>query len=176
MKYVLTPLESEIKKLYHTMGIQRPDQIELCEVAAKLNIWIHFEKVKSRAFDHDGLFSIVIDSRILEPEQWQDFGHELGHVLNHDGDQLDMDPTFREFQEIKANNFAQHFCVPTFMILDSGLPYTWNEAILYVMDTFNVTDSFARKRLMHFNNQVIGFEFHKAIREAQREAELVLME
>jgi hypothetical protein len=166
MTYILTPLEHEIEKMYLSLGIYQPDQIELCDIAAKLNIWVHFEPVRSRALDNAGLHSIIIDSRISESKQWEDFGHELNHILHHGGCQLNMPESFREFQEIKANNFALHFCVPTFMILDSGLPYTWNEAILFVMDTYNVTEKFARKRLEHFNKQVIGFEFHIAFKEA----------
>lgn len=177
MNYVLTPLEEEIKKLYQSMGIYRPDQMELFDMAGKLEIWVHIADFESQSLEREeGLFSIILDIYKSEAEQWEDFGHELAHVLFHAGCQYKLPDSFVDFQESKANNFALHFCIPTFMILDSGLPYTWNEAILFVMDTFNVTEHFARKRLEHFNNQVIGFEFHKAIREAQREAELVLME
>lgn len=173
MKYALTPLEEKIKNLYLSMGIRRPDQIELCDIAANLNIWVHFANFESASCEREnGLFSIVLDKNKSESEQWEDFGHELKHVLWDVGNQLEMSDSFSEFQEVKANNFALQFCVPTFMILDSGLPFTWGEATLFVMDTFNVTDTFARKRLEHFNKQVIGFEFHNAIREAQKMAEM----
>ncbi|MDD9312695.1 ImmA/IrrE family metallo-endopeptidase [Cytobacillus firmus] len=164
MKYQLTPLENDIKNLYLTMGIYRPDQIDLEDIAFKLDIWLHEAKFKSRARSYKGMHTIVIDSRISEPEKWEHFGHEVNHILYHEGNQLNMPSSFRQFQEAKSNNFALHFCIPTFMILDSGLPYTWNEATLYVMETFNVTEPFARKRLLHFNNQVIGFEFYEALR------------
>lgn len=150
------------------MGIQRPDQVDIDDVAFKLDIWIHEWKFKSRARSFKGMHSILLDSRISDQEKWQDFGHELCHILNHEGNQIHMPPAFLEFQEVKANNFAMHFCVPTFMILDAGLPCTWNEATLFVMETFNVTESFARKRLLHFNNQVIGFEYYEALRRQWR--------
>lgn len=173
MTYILTPLEEEIKKLYLSMGILRPDQVDLFDIAGKLNVWVHVAKYESRACEREkGLFSIVLDSRLSEPEQWEDFGHELCHVLMHGGSQLSMPASFREFQEIKAQNFALHFCVPTFMILDSGVPYTWNAAILFVMETFNVTEPFARKRLEHFNKQVIGFEFNRAFQDALKVSQL----
>jgi Zn-dependent peptidase ImmA (M78 family) len=163
MDYQLTPLEQDVKDLYHSLSVIRPDQIELLEIAARLNIWISLGRFSSKAKSYKGFYSIDIDSRISESEQWEVFGHELCHILRHGGNQLWMPKEFRDFQEVKANNFALHFCVPTFMILDSGLPHTWNEAILYVMETFNVTEPFARKRLEHFHKQVIGFEFYNAI-------------
>jgi Zn-dependent peptidase ImmA (M78 family) len=166
MGYHLTLLEQQIKNLYHSLGIYRPDQIDLEDIASKLSIWVHVAPFHSKAQKFRGHYSIVLDSRLSEYERWEDFGHELCHVLMHVGNQLKMPKPFKEFQEAKANNFAQHFCVPTFMLLDSGIPCTWNEAVLFIMETYNVSEHFARKRLEHFNNQVIGFEFHKAFRES----------
>jgi Zn-dependent peptidase ImmA (M78 family) len=163
MTYRLTLLEDQVKELYSSFGIYRPDQIDLKEIASKLNIWVHIAPFTSKAQRYRGLHSIVLDSRISEPEQWEDFGHELCHVLRHAGNQLNMPKSFKDFQEGKANNFALHFCVPTFMILDSGLPYSWNEALLFIMDTFNVTERFAQRRLERLNAQFMGFNFQKAI-------------
>ncbi|OLS39097.1 ImmA/IrrE family metallo-endopeptidase [Bacillus sp. MRMR6] len=164
MNYVLTPLEEEIKTMYLSFGIRRPDQIELYKIAEKLDIWIHIADYESQAIEREeGLFSIVLDIYKSEPEQWDDFGHELAHILYHSGNQLEMTETFSEFQEVKANNFALQFCVPTFMLIDSGLPPTWNEAVLFIMETFNVTQNSAQKKLIHFERQVIGFQFHESI-------------
>src|SRR4051812_7759399 len=127
MNYVLTPLEEEIKKLYISMDIHRPDQVDLWDIAKKLDIWLHIADYESQACERNGLLSIVLDIYKSEAEQWEDFGHELAHILWHGGNQITMPDSFSEFQETKANNFALQFCIPTFMILDSGLPMTWNE-------------------------------------------------
>jgi Zn-dependent peptidase ImmA (M78 family) len=171
MDYVLTPLEEEIKKMYLTFGIRRPDQIELFSIAYKLDIWVHIADYESQSCERDGLLSIVLDIYKSEQEQWEDFGHELAHILWHGGNQLDLSDSFVEYQEIKANNFALQFCVPTFMLLESGLPPLWNEAVLFVMETFNVTEEFARKKLMYFERQVIGFQFHEVFSHALKVAE-----
>ncbi|HLR80429.1 MAG TPA: ImmA/IrrE family metallo-endopeptidase, partial [Bacillota bacterium] len=79
-------------------------------------------------------------------KQWQDFGHELGHVLCHAGHQLKMNHMFLKYQEWKANNFMYHFCVPTFML------YQLKEVNVHnVMDLFNVEHEFACKRLASFS-------------------------
>lgn len=165
MEYQLTPLEQKIKELYHSFNIYRPDQIDMQDIADKMGIWLHALPIRSKAISRYGLQSIIIDCRKTEPEQWEEFGHEVSHLKYHAGNQLFIREDLIEYQETKANNFARHFCVPTFMLLDSGLPFTWAEAMLFVMETFNVTDRFAKKRLDHFNNQVIGFEYYEALRK-----------
>ncbi|MCY1631342.1 MULTISPECIES: ImmA/IrrE family metallo-endopeptidase [Bacillus] len=54
---------------------------------------------------------IILDSRLSPPEQWKEFGHELCHVLRHEGNQLTMSPLSAELQEMQANVFAYKFCV-----------------------------------------------------------------
>lgn len=172
MNYVLTPLEEEIKKMYLSWGIQHPFQIDLFKIADKLDIWIHIADFESQACERNGLMSIVLDIFKSESEQWEDFGHELKHILHDAGNQLEVSDAFANYQEVKANNFALQFCVPTFMILESGLPPSWNEAILFIMETFNVTEDFARKKLLHFERQVVGLQFHEAYCEALKVSEM----
>jgi Zn-dependent peptidase ImmA (M78 family) len=172
MRYVMTALEKEIKQMYLSWGIRNPYQMDLYKIAEKLDVWIHIADYESQTIERaDGLFSVVLDIYKSEAEQWEDFGHELAHVLYHAGNQLNMTDSFAEFQETKANNFALQFCIPTFMILESGLPPTRNEAILFLMETFNVTENFASKKLIHFERQVVGMQFHKAYWEAMKVAE-----
>ncbi|MEQ6048477.1 ImmA/IrrE family metallo-endopeptidase [Lysinibacillus capsici] len=59
---------------------------------------------------------IFLNNQLTICQSWQDFGHELGHVLLHMGNQQRMYPLFREYQEYKANNFMYHACVPSFML------------------------------------------------------------
>jgi Zn-dependent peptidase ImmA (M78 family) len=108
------------------------------------------------------LLSIILDIYKSEQEQWEDFGHELAHILWHGGNQIEMPDTLARFQEVKANNFALQFCVPTFMLLDLVIPHNLNEAVFFIMETFNVTGDFARKKLMHLERQLIGYQFHRA--------------
>ncbi|GIN71645.1 hypothetical protein J14TS2_21200 [Bacillus sp. J14TS2] len=58
---------------------------------------------------------------------------------------------------MEANNFALHFCVPTFMLQKSLLKHKIEsipEAIPYIINNYNVTDKIALKKLIHFRNQL----------------------
>lgn len=153
MLYTYTPLEDSIKKLYTYFDITQPSQLNMIDMAAKLNIWIHFTDMSSRAIDRNDLQSIVIDRRLSPPEKWLDFGHELCHILRHAGNQLVLPPLFVNMQEYKAHNFMLHFCVPTFMLRRINLPK--HSPAAHVASVFNVTHSIAVERLNHYKRQII---------------------
>jgi Zn-dependent peptidase ImmA (M78 family) len=147
MNYNYSTIEEYVKNLYHQLSIYVPEQIDMIDIAVKLDIWLHYENVKSKAIEKDDVHSIFIDHRLSPQEQWQDFAHELCHVLMHCGSQLHLPPDFIEYQESKAKNFAYQFCVPTFMLEKLVFPARKKEAIWLIAQTFNVEYTFAKIRL-----------------------------
>jgi Zn-dependent peptidase ImmA (M78 family) len=153
MKYQTTLLEDWIKEFYFNIDVYYPRQLDLLDIAARLGIFVHFKEFSSRVYNEE----IIIDSRLSPEEQWQDFAHELCHLLRQDGNQLLlMHNPFLDIQEAKAENFALHFCVPTFMLLQYKITNFSNvqDGISFVTEKFNVTQEFANKRLVHFRNQL----------------------
>jgi Zn-dependent peptidase ImmA (M78 family) len=161
MNYIYTSIEDYVKKMYHHLSIFVPEEIDMIEIAARLNIWLYFENVKSKAVERNEVFSMFIDRRLSPQEQWQDFGHELCHVLMHSGNQLQLPPDFILYQESKANNFSLHFCVPTFMLEQLELPAIKREAIEFIAKTFNVEMEFAKVRLERWISQKESYMFYK---------------
>lgn len=156
LEYQFTLIEEHIKDFYENLSIHTPYEIDMYHIASELDIWIHYLNDESHAYKNkNGLYSIFLDQRLSLQEQWQDFGHELGHVIKHVGNQYKLRRMFRELQESQANNFMYHFCVPTFMLLKYNLTnyMNVNDGIEFVSDTFNVTKDFAKKRLAHYRNQ-----------------------
>ena len=156
MLYTYTQLEDYIKDLYSYLDINDPNNIEINEIACKLDIKLKFWDEKSEANYFRGKFYIWLNKFLNKQTQWQEFGHELCHVLTHEGHQSYMGKDFLRYQEIKAENFALHFCVPTFMLLNYEITnyYDLTDGIPFVTETFNVTENFAKKRLVHFRNQI----------------------
>ncbi|MED2943457.1 ImmA/IrrE family metallo-endopeptidase [Bacillus swezeyi] len=162
MEFYLSHLEEYVKNMYLKFGFTEPHQIDMTRIAASLNIWIHYEHVNSMMIKHDGMYSIILNSSLSRKKQWEDFAHELCHVLKHAGNQLNMNQMFRELQEFQANQFMYHFCVPTFMLLKLDFPQLRCHAVKMIADLFHVTDEFASKRIELFEKRQIGMEFHKA--------------
>ncbi|MBN6887776.1 Zn-dependent peptidase ImmA (M78 family) [Cytobacillus horneckiae] len=172
MKFQMTSLENNIGKLYNFLEIQTPEEIEMYKIAEKLDIWIHYWNKESKMNYRKGMYSIILDNRKNSVRQWQDFCHELAHVIRHYGNQNKMHELFIDLQESQATNFMYHFCVPTFMLLKLNINdyININNGVDFVVKTFNVTEDFANKRLIHFRNQMLqakSDEEHRRYMEAR---------
>jgi len=152
MKYTTTLLEDWIKRFFNNMGIYRPHQLNMEIVTQRLGLFVTEKEIKSRIIND----IVFLDSRLSEQEKWQELAHELKHYLQDEGNQLLLPKSFVDLQEFQAENFALHFCVPTFMLLNFKITNYINieNGILFISETFNVTEDFAKKRLQHFRNQL----------------------
>ncbi|MGM0854291.1 MAG: ImmA/IrrE family metallo-endopeptidase [Bacillota bacterium] len=153
MQYQTSLLEDWIQDFYPHLGIYHPRQLDFMEIAARLGIYVHFQRFGSRIYDGE----IIIDERLTDQEQWQEFAHELCHLYLQYGNQIAMNKEFLSLQEAQAENFALHFCIPTFMLLryeisnfldvEAGVPFIAKE--------FGVTEEFARERLRKFKRKIL---------------------
>lgn len=136
-----THLEDYVFDLYKSIGITSPTDLDMLLIANRLGAEIVYRR---NAFSFDNEIVLV---RGDERQEWMDFGHEICHYLRHSGSQLRMNPLFIELQEWQANNFAYHFCIPTFMLQEIEILRYKNEAIQSIVDTFSVDYDFAIRRL-----------------------------
>ncbi|MEH7122074.1 ImmA/IrrE family metallo-endopeptidase [Bacillus sp. JJ1773] len=157
MNYIMTLLEENIQRIYKQVEILSPTEIDMYHIADGLDIWIHHHEEESKATKFKGQYYILLNDQLSPQEEWQDFAHELGHVVRHVGNQHKMNKPFRRMQESQSNNFMYHFCVPTFMLLEYEISNFENidEGSVFVSNVFNVTEEFAKKRLIRFHNQVL---------------------
>lgn len=148
MSYTYTTADDYVKNLYQTIGISRPAQLCADTIAQRLGMKTVYLPVDATRIGE----VIYLDERLPQKIQFQQFGHELCHVLWHPDNQLHLTQAFIDMQENQANNFAYYACIPTPMLMEMELPETLREAVHKVSDMFNVTAEFAQKRLeMHIN-------------------------
>lgn len=167
MRYVYTPLEDFVFHLYASLSIAFPHEIDMQQIAQKLNIRLYFWDETSEANYIRGKYRIFINKELSKQQQWQDFGHELCHVLFHEGYQNKMPIDIILYQECKANNFMYQFCVPTFMLEKIKMPDWKGEAVQVIAETFNVEIEFAQIRLEQYLRNIEGFQFYQRILEQQ---------
>lgn len=147
---VLNYLEDNIQKLYSNLNIHTPQQLNAEYVTQKLNIPLFYWDETSQALFNNGSGYIFLNRNLLPNFKWEEFCHELAHILYHAGDQMKMNTMFREYQESKANSFALQAAVPSFMLHKIDLPNDYYAAVRLIQQTFKVSLSFAMKRLNHF--------------------------
>ncbi|MFX3673324.1 MAG: ImmA/IrrE family metallo-endopeptidase [Paenisporosarcina sp.] len=136
-------LEDYIQKLYSKLNIYYPHQLNIETISTRLGLVVFY-------IPHKPMYiagKVFLDNRCLQQEQWQSFGHELCHALWHIGNQSLIPKLYRDYQENTANNFAQHACIPSFMLYQMDLPRNEKKAIWLLQETFHVDYEFAKKRL-----------------------------
>ena len=143
MTFTRTHADETVSKLYQSIGINRPPLLNPDTVAHRLGIELNYLPVDSMRINK----RMYLDSRLSTEEQWQQFGHELCHVLWHQDNQLKLSQSFIDMQERQADNFALYACIPTDALLSEPLPSTEWEAVAILVETFGVTPEFALKRL-----------------------------
>lgn len=153
--YETTPLEQYVENLYKVHGIHTPQQLIIEEISRRLNIWIHYEKVPSRALEAtSGMYTMFLDSRLPAKRQYVDFLHELCHLLRHAGNQMKLPKSFTQAQEDEANNFVLYAAMPISMISKLSLPDNQTNAIRFLATTFRVPLNLAQQRLEQIQRRI----------------------
>ena|SRR5690625_4156821 len=143
--------ELYVKRFYKLLNINYPYQLTVDNLSNKMNIPIFFWEFTSEITKYRGRYKLFINESLNEQQQWQDFGHEISHFLQHTGSQTNMYNLFLNYQESQADYFAYHFCVPTFMLI------RLKEVTIYdVMNQFNVEHDFAYTRLEMHQNKILS--------------------
>jgi Zn-dependent peptidase ImmA (M78 family) len=146
--YKMTTLEEFLESTYAAAGIIYPHQITVKELARRLNIWVHYRPVSSRALEAaPGMYSMFLDDRLPPDRQRLEFLHELCHLLRHAGNQITLPESFTQMQENEAEHFVLYAAMPFSMIKRLELPDCSSMAISFLAETFSVPMELAEHRM-----------------------------
>lgn len=80
-------IEDFVLTFYFKMGIRKPEELCFKKVADELGVKVFYWPDASQAlFTGDKGFILLIEHSTPQ-QQWQDFCHELAHILFHVGNQ-----------------------------------------------------------------------------------------
>lgn len=155
MGYTYNLMEEYVEKMYNSIGIYWPHQLDMESIASRLGAMLIYLPYGSMTMKN----AILIDDRLTDCQKWQEFGHELCHIEWHDGNQRVLPSSYLEYQEWKADNFAYQACVPTFMLDRMDLPTSERKALWLIQETFHVELEFAEKRLQRYVNNCKQYHY-----------------
>ena len=162
--YRTTILEEFVEATYEAIGITSPEQITVEQLSSRLNIWVHYGPVTSRALEAaGGMYSMFLADRLSPPQQRLDFLHELCHLLRHAGNQMSMRAAYTRMQELEAEQFVLYAAMPSSMVsrFTPILP-TMEAAVPCLADAFNVPIEFAAKRVDQIKRRIVeGYRQNK---------------
>ncbi|MGG3449889.1 ImmA/IrrE family metallo-endopeptidase [Domibacillus aminovorans] len=93
MNYTKTHVEDFIENLYTNIEIHHPQQQNPEEVSTKLGIVIDYVDGTSKCLEREHFSIILLNENLSPAVQWQEFAHELCHLLRHAGNQFTL-PSF----------------------------------------------------------------------------------
>ena len=136
---------------YQSLKVNEPSLLSERTVVEHLNIELVYWRNTSAFTKYNSKYFMFINENLNKQQQWQDFGHEMSHYFFDETNYSLLNETYAEYGETKADYFAYHFCVPTFML------YNLKGVDVYdVMELFNVEFEFALRRLEMYRNNVLG--------------------
>lgn len=136
---------------YRNIEIFKPEQLSLDYISATIDIPVMYWEYSSEVIKWQGRTKMFLNQSLNGQQRWQEFGHEMKHVFYDVGRQEFLPNTYVYFQECKADHFAYHFCIPTFMLLELRQFTVYN-----IMNLFNVEYDFAIKRIEMYQNKMIS--------------------
>ena len=142
--------ERFIAKIYNSVNIRHPGDLSVEYISERFLIKLNYWEFSSTMVEFKNKYKVFINQNLNHREQWQDFGHEMSHYFKDRGDRFVLRESFIDYCESKADYFAYHFCVPTFMLMKlKGVD------VYEVMRLFNVEFDFALKRLEMYKNKLL---------------------
>ncbi|AZS17416.1 ImmA/IrrE family metallo-endopeptidase [Paenibacillus lutimineralis] len=159
-RYRKTHLEDYVEQLFLQHSILSPEDITIGSISEGMNIKTEYAAIKSTSLrSASGKHIIILDKRNSSQKQREDFLHELGHLLRHEGNQILLPKPFVQYQEEDAEQFVLYALMPFFMIDALELSPDRKQAIQQLSDVFAVGISLASKRY----DQIVRREFDAAI-------------
>lgn len=145
--------ELVIRKFYRSLFVMDPTQLSAENITGLIGMELREWNFPSELVDYKGKCKVFINENLNRPQRWQDFGHEMKHYFYDGGSQVYLTESFKNYQEVKADYFAYHFCVPTFMLQQLQLKEVTAHDIARI---FNVEFDFALRRLEMYKSSVIA--------------------
>ncbi|ETT40898.1 MULTISPECIES: ImmA/IrrE family metallo-endopeptidase [unclassified Paenibacillus] len=153
--YQMTALEKWTEDLYQRIGVRKPSDISIDYIANRLNIWVHYLDVRSKAIEATaGMYSMFIDNRLPPELQRLEFLHELCHLLRHAGKSTLMPGVFTQAQRDESDRFILYASMPYVMISANTLPELREDAVTELAVAFQVPVPLALQRIDQIQRRI----------------------
>ena len=152
--YQPTLLEEWIEAHYNSIGMHSPADLDIDIIAHSFRAdVVYMPGAKEEAIWDEERTVIFLNPDKPYEEIREAFFHELCHPLRHSGNQLMLPRTFRELQEIQANQFQLYAAMPFFMIRQMRLQ-DGDNIIHLLSEEFRITHKLASRRLDQIKRRI----------------------
>ncbi|WP_054028608.1 ImmA/IrrE family metallo-endopeptidase [Bacillus sp. FJAT-28004] len=146
--YKPTDLEIRISNIYRENGILSASDLDLDVIASLFDAYIVYADGNTKViFDDDGDCLMFLNIHDNEPEQREDFFHELGHLTRHVGNQRKLPPSFVDLQEAQATLFQMYSAMPAYMLEEFNVNQYQSNYLKVLSEAFRLTQELVNRRI-----------------------------
>jgi len=146
-------IEQYIQQFYKSIKINDPLLLTVELIVDYLDLEVMYWPHSSSIATYNNQYIIFLNDRLSMQQQWQDFGHEMYHYFYDETNYNYLKETYATYGESKADYFAYHFCVPTFMLMQLK-----EVSVDVITRLFNVEFDFALRRFEMYKSKVLQEE------------------
>ena len=140
-------------------GIDSIDKINIRCLSEAFNITLIYWCCSTRIIKYNNHYYCILDNRKNEIEQYEDFLHELAHIIFDDELRVTNNTKQFNYREWKVDYLVPLIAIPKFA-LDEISKY---QTIEEIATAFNVTYKLAYKRIKRLEGDILaGLQRHKA--------------
>lgn len=141
-----------VTSFYESFNIYDPHFLSIEIIVDLLQMKLVYWSYTSAIAELNNDYCMFINDTKNKQQQWQEFGHEMSHFFKDNNcNRKLVKESFVSYCETKADYFAYHFCVPTFMLMNLK-----NVTVYDVVNLFNVEFNFALRRLDMYKNKFMS--------------------
>ena len=136
--------ENVVNKELISRGINDVCQLNIKSLSDAFNVNIVYWNCSTRIVKDDELYYCIIDNRKHPVLQYEEFLHELAHIIYDNDLCVANDKRIYFYRECKVNHLVPLIAIPKFAIM-----HILGKTVEEISSEFGITRSLAMKRLKH---------------------------
>jgi len=157
--YKPSEIEQWIEKQYRDAGIFYASDLEVDRIAEHFYTEVHYVAHPKSFIDYpDDFYPIIAISAYGGPQKRrEDFFHELGHLIQHSGDQRRLPKLLSDLFEREANQFLMFSAMPVYMLEE----FKWVRPSVYLKvltEEFGVSEQLVKRRIEQIRSRILDEE------------------
>lgn len=129
-------------------GIDNIGKLNIRCIAEAFDITLFYWECSTRIVKYEKKYYCIIDCRKNPVEQYEEFLHEIAHIIFDEDLEVIKNINYHTYREYKADRLVPMIAIPKFAI-----NHVIDKSVEEVAEKFNITRALAWKRMLYIYNK-----------------------
>lgn len=143
--------ENVVNKELIKRGIDSVDKLNIRSIAEAFNITVFYWECSTRIVKYDKKYYCIIDARKNSVEQYEEFLHEVAHIIYDEELKVFKNYRYHIYREFKVDRLVPFVAIPKFAV-----DYVINKSVEEISSEFGISHYLAWKRLLYIYNKGVN--------------------